>query len=170
MYLSNEINWYAVQTRPNVEEVAQRSLNSMDVEVLLPKARRPRQGANSARFEIKPLFPSYLFARFAPAHSLHKIRYSRGVCRVLGAGSTPLPVEDHIIADICARMVGDGLVQLEPRSWQPGEAVDIEHGPLQGWSGVFERELSDQHRIVILLNTLQQARVVVGRECLRDAG
>jgi transcriptional antiterminator RfaH len=169
MNLSSEINWYAVQTRPGAEAAAQRSLESLDLEVLFPKTRRLRQrSSSSARPAVKPLFPGYLFARFCPAQSLHSVRYSRGICRVLGAGPVPLPVEDEIIDDINARVADDGLVQLDEPSWQPGDRVEIENGPLQGWSGVFERALSDQRRIVILLNTVQHARVILERGCLRE--
>ena len=39
-------------------------------------------------------------------------------------------------------------------------------GPLAGWSGIFDSELSDAERVVILIDTLQQGRVVVRRDCL----
>ena len=39
-------------------------------------------------------------------------------------------------------------------------------GPLSGWSGIFDSELSDAQRVVILIETLQQGRVVIRRDCL----
>lgn len=169
MNLWGDINWYAVQARPGGEEVARRSLESLALETFLPKARRERCVRGALRSAVRPLFPGYLFARFTPAHALHRVRYSRGVRRVLSAGLTPLPVEDDLIADIRARLGDDGCMRLQARAWQPGEAVRVQEGPLQGWSGIFERELDDRRRVVILLEAIQQARVVLEARLLESA-
>jgi hypothetical protein len=37
---------------------------------------------------------------------------------------------------------------------------------LAGWSGVFDSQLADTERVVILIETLQQGRVVLRRDYL----
>ena len=162
-----ETHWYAVQTKSAGEEIARQSIASLDLETFLPRAKRERVVCGVVRHFIKPLFPGYLFARFCPAHDLHLIRYSRGVCRVVSAGETPLPVEDQIIFEIGARLGDDGYVQLEEKTWRPGDPVWVEEGPLRGCCGIFERQLDDRRRVVILLQAIQQARVVLERHCLQ---
>ena len=115
---------------------------------------------------IRALFPGYLFARFCAADSLRAVTYSRGVVRVVGAGDRPSPVEDAIIESIRARIGADGCVELIERGLGGNDRVRITSGPLAGWSGVFERELSDSQRVVILIETLQQGRVVIPRDLL----
>jgi transcriptional antiterminator RfaH len=169
MNLRREINWYAVQTKPCGEEIARQSIASLDLETFLPRANREKVIRGVIRQCIRPLFPSYLFARFCPARHLHSIRYSRGVCRVVSGGETPLPVEDEIISEIGARLGDDGYVRLEEKAWRQGDVVRVEDGPLRGCSGIFDRELDDRRRVVILLDVIRQARIVLEKRCLATA-
>jgi len=115
---------------------------------------------------LRPLFPGYLFARFCLAVSLRAVKYSRGVSRVVGGVGQPWPVNEAIIADIRERIGPDGCVEMHERSFRMGDQVCITAGPLAGWSGIFDSELSDAERVVILIETLQQGRVVIRRDCL----
>jgi transcriptional antiterminator RfaH len=134
---------------------------------LLPLARRPvRHATRTARMVLRPLFPGYLFGRFCAAVSLRTVRYSRGVLRVLGTGDRPWPVDDAIVADIRERLGPEGCIELAARPFGAGDSVRITSGPLAGWSGIFDCELSDAERVVILIETLKQGRVVIRRDCL----
>jgi len=115
---------------------------------------------------LRPLFSGYLFARFCAAVSLRAVRYSRGVLRVVGGGDRPWPVDDVIIADIRERIGPEGFLEMLERPLRIGDPVCITGGPLAGWSGIFDSQLSDAERVVILIETLQQGRVVVRRDCL----
>ncbi|HOC01013.1 MAG TPA: transcription termination/antitermination NusG family protein [Verrucomicrobiota bacterium] len=167
MDLWRDTNWFALQAKPLAEEVARESVATLDLATFLPRASRERCVGLACRRAIGPLFPGYLFARFAPATHLHLVRYCRGVCRVIGAGSIPVPVEEDLIEDIRAREGDDGYVRLDGPCWRRGERVDIQQGPLRGWSGVFEKELDDHRRVSILLNTILGARVVVEKRSLQ---
>ncbi len=168
MTTNDNLNWFAIQTRPNAEAMAELQLRSLPVETLLPLARRPvRHATRASRMVLRPLFPGYLFARFCAAASLRAVNYSRGVLRVLGSVSDrPWPVDDAIVAAIRERLGPEGCVELVERPFGPGDHVRITGGPLAGWSGIFDSELSDAQRVVILVETLQQGRVVIRRDCL----
>ena len=89
---------------------------------------------------------------------------------MVGAGDRPIPVEDAIIAEHSR----SASVPTVPSSWRntgsaPTMEVRITSGPLAGWSGVFESELSDSQRVVILIEALQQGRVVISRDLLELA-
>ena len=169
MEFGNDLSWFAIQAKPGQEQIAERVVRSMDLETFFPRRRHESFARCAWRREVRPLFPGYLFARFSPIRDLHAVRYSRGVCRVVGAGATPVPVEDEIIIEMRKRLDSDGCVRLETRSWRMGEAVSMLEGPLRGWTGIFERELDDRQRVVILLDGIRQAHVILERDCLESA-
>jgi len=161
------MQWFAIQARVGAETVAESNLRALLIETLLPLVRRPVHHATRAsRMVLRPLFPGYLFGRFCPAVSLRAVKYSRGVSRVVGGGGQPWPMHDAIIADIRERIGPEGYVEMGERSFRMGDRVCITTGPLAGWSGVFDSALSDAERVVILIETLQEGRVVIARDCL----
>ena len=164
----NDMHWFAIQTRPNAEAAAESQLRALPIETLLPLARRPiRHATRAARMVLRPLFPGYLFARFCAAVSLRAVNYSRGVVRVLGAAhDRPWPMDDAVIDNIRERLGSEGCVELTERPFGAGDSVRITAGPLAGWSGIFDSALSDAERVVILIETLQQGRVVLRRDYL----
>ena len=167
MTTSDEIQWFAIQARVGAEAAAESNLRALSIETLLPLVRRPvHHATRTSRMVLRPLFRGYLFARFCAAVSLRAVRYSRGVLRVVGGAEQPWRVDDAIIADIRERIGPEGWVEFNERPFCVGDPVRIIAGPLSGWSGVFASELSDAQRVVILIETLQQGRVVIRRECL----
>jgi transcriptional antiterminator RfaH len=159
-------NWFAVQTKPQRENLAVASIRSECVEVLFPQLIVPtREGVESQRMP-KPLFPGYLFARFCPSASLDRVRYARGALRVVNASGIPLPVEDATIQEIRERIEPDGLIRLRPPALRSGDAVWIHDGPLEGLMGRVEREWDDGRRVLILIECLHQARVSVEKRSL----
>ena len=168
MTMTDDMHWFAIQTRPNAEAAAESQLRALPIETLLPLVRRPvRHATRAPRMVLRPLFPGYLFARFCAAFSLRAVNYSRGVLRVLGGASDrPWPMDDAIVAAIRERLGPEGCVDFVARPFGAGDAVRITAGPLAGWSGIFDSALSDAQRVVILIETLQQGRVVIRRDCL----
>ena len=167
MTTTDEIQWFAIQARTGAEAVAESNLRALPIETLLPLARRlVHHATRTPRMVLRPLFPGYLFGRFCPAVSLRAVSYSRGVLRVVSGSDGPWPVDDAIIADIRERIGPEGCVELSERAFRVGDSVRITVGPLSGWDGIFDRELSDTQRVVILIETLQHGRVVIPRDCL----
>ncbi len=161
------VHWFAVHTKPHREDSAALNIARLDLEVFLPKVKREQTICGIPRELVKPLFPGYLFARFCPATHLHSIRYARGVLRVVSCGDVPLPVDERIIEEIRSRIGADGYVRLEDRSPHPGDRVLVKEGPLQGLKGIFERELDDRERVILLLEAIEyQARLVIPKRYL----
>jgi transcriptional antiterminator RfaH len=158
------MEWYAIQTKAGAESAAVRTLNTLDLEVFLPLARRRPFRC------LRPLFPGYCFARFAPPVHLHAVRYSRGVLRVVGARETPWPLADELVAEIRGRLDDDGAVTLERHRFQSGDKVRVCRGPLEGFEGVFDSELNDQLRVAVFLDFIQRARVLLERDWIEPVG
>ncbi len=162
-------HWFAIQAKPGAEEVARHTLQTLDLEVLLPRVRRPGRGRRSTTL-VRPLFPGYLFGRFCVRQHLHAVRYSRGVVRVVGTRTQPVPVDEDVIVLCRDRMDAEGWVELQEPGFRKGDRIRIESGPFAGFEGVFERELDDASRVMILLEALQQAQLILERRHIVLAG
>jgi transcriptional antiterminator RfaH len=167
MRTSDEMQWFAIQARTGTEAAAEANLRTLPMETLLPVVRRlVHHATRKPRMAVRPLFPGYLFARFCTTTSLRTVSYSRGVLRVVGGIDGPWSVDETIIADIRERIGPEGCVEIEERPIRKGDFVRITAGPLSGWAGIFDSELSGAERVVILIETLRQGRVVIRRDCL----
>lgn len=145
----NSYNWYVVNTKPRQEDLAERMITQIGVDVFYPKIN-----------EKKGLFPGYLFARYNPMEHFKKIRYSRGVRDIVSYGYNPVSVEDDIVETIKAR-IRNGFVQISNDLFKKGERVIIREGLFKDFEGIFE-DVKDSERIIILLNLISyQARIVV---------
>ncbi len=148
----NNLNWYAVNTKPRHEALAEKMISQLGVDVFYPKIN-----------EKKGLFPGYLFARYNPMEHYKKIRYTRGVRDIVSYGYTPVPVDDEIINAIKLRMES-GFVHIAKDLFKKGERVVIREGLFKDFEGIFE-DVKDSERIIILLNLISyQARIVVEAE------
>jgi transcriptional antiterminator RfaH len=161
--------WYVVHTHPKQEDRANMNLLAWKVETFTPKCRERRHNRfkGTLPFLLKPLFPSYIFARFRAGDLLHKVRFTRGVHSVVSFGVNPTPVDDEIIALIQSRSGVDGVVRLGDE-FKSGDEVMVEEGLLRGFSGIFERELKDKDRVMVLLKTISyQSHIIVDRSSIR---
>jgi len=161
--------WYAIHTKPRQEAVAQAALDREKVTTFYPKLRRKKIVRRKFQWVTGPLFPGYIFARFDFTQSHRLVRYASGVTNIVNFGGKPAVVEEAIIQTIQEHCVQD-VVTVEPIRFKPGDVVHIQEGPLAGFRGIFQRELSDTERVVILLQTMGAgARVEVSREQIEKA-
>jgi transcriptional antiterminator RfaH len=170
MNLGADNEWFAIQTRVSSEKIAECSLQQLGSETMLPLLRRDPKSWRTRRNPTKALFPGYLFASLNLATQLRAAAHAHGVIRVVTAGGRPLPVATHIIESLRTRMDASGCVALDLEPFRRGEIVRITAGPFEGWHGVFDGRLSDARRLVILLETLHQGRLIVDADWVeRDA-
>ena len=171
MYTPQEFGthrWYAIYTHPKQHERAESNLNAWRVETFNPKSKQIlSKNPNSPKYIVKQLFPRYLFARFDAATQSHKICFTRGVHSVVSFGGKPAPIDDDAISLLRSRISEDGYIHLEDE-FKNGDNVVVQGGPLSNFAGVFERNLTDDRRVLILLTNISyQARVVLEREQVR---
>jgi transcriptional antiterminator RfaH len=153
-------DWYLVHTQPRHEVTAEQSLVRLGVETFLPRLRQERVIRRRRQTVTGPLFPGYLFARFDFDTRWRAVNFAHGVSRIVVFGETPAVVADEIVTGIQDRME-DGAVVVR-RRFHPGDKVRVGWGPLEGLEAIFEREMTDQQRVVLLLDSLSfRARVVV---------
>ena len=73
-------------------------------------------------------------------------------------------MSEDLIRGLREKLEAD-IWDITTKKFSPGQPVRIQDGPLFGLEAVFEREMSDHHRAVLLLKALAyQARVIVPLE------
>jgi len=164
--------WYVVHTHLKQEDRANNNLERWGVQTLFPKLRSGRinEFTGATTYITRPLFPRYIFAKFNAGTQFSNISFTRGVHQVVSFGSQPAPVDEDIVQLIKARMDNDGFVKIGDELKQ-GDKIVIKAGPLRDFQGIFERELKDNERISILLNSINyQCRLVIRKELVARAG
>ena len=162
-------HWYVIHTNPRQEERSHDNLRAWQVETLAPKIRErsyhPITG--KPKYVTRPFFSRYIFARFKLSELFHKIRFTRGVHSVVSFGDVPIPVEDEVIDLLRLRVNAEGFVETETEVFEPGDEVVINSGPLKNFVGIFQREMKDSDRVMLLLKTVNyQAHVRIERELI----
>src|SRR5439155_4079652 len=120
--------------------VAHQLMESCD-EVYLPLLRQQRRVRRQLTWRIEPLFPSYLFARFAVEARFRAVRYTPGVVNVArDHEGKPIAVDEAIITALRERSL-NGYIEVQPAPLSPGEELEIVEGPFQGLRALFQQEL-----------------------------
>jgi transcriptional antiterminator RfaH len=161
--------WYVVHTNPKQEERANNNLRAWGVETLNPKLRMRRfnQFTGAPSYISQPLFPRYIFAKFNACRQLPKIWFTRGVHEIVSFGGKPASVDEDIIRLIHDRIDNNGFVQIGD-DLKCGDKVVVKAGPLRNFSGIFERELKEKDRVIVLLTAISyQGCLVVSRDLLQ---
>ena len=168
---ADTLNWYVVHTHPNQEERTNSNLRALGLETVTPKLRvnRYNQFTGHVSYIPKPLFPSYIFARFKYNELYHRSRFTRGVHSLVSFNNIPMPVDEEIVNMVRSRIGTDGFVKLG-EDLKVGDRVVINDGRFQNLSGIFEREMADAERVQILLNAVNfQGHIVVNRALVSKA-
>jgi transcriptional antiterminator RfaH len=145
--------WFVVQTKPRNEQRAQYYLEREGIEILNPlmEAYTSRRGRSSKT--LKPLFPNYIFARFILMRDYPKVRWARGVDKIVGRGREPMPISDVVVDEIRNRIDEECIVK-RAYDLKPHDTVKIKEGPLRDLLGVFDRWMSKEGRIRVLLSLI----------------
>ncbi len=157
MSILSDFRWFAVRCRSGMETPVDFKLRTMLIETLLPLAKHSiAYPQHTSRILVRPLFTGYLFANFCAANSLRIVVLSRGVLRVVCKKGEPVPVNDAIITSLREHMGPEGFIELCENATVPRDDMQVASDPLQSWRAVFQRQLSDQRRVEILIQTLRE--------------
>jgi len=148
--------WYVIQTKPLAEEIVQKHLERASFETFLPRIRTMVRGRARATSRLKSLFPSYLFAHLdlGDPNLYRMIRYTRGVRKILGDGTRPVPVPDEMIEIIRARTNSEGVIE-QRLTMKKGDQVRIRSGIFRDLVGILERPVSAAGRVRVLLKIMR---------------
>ena len=146
-------SWYVIQTKPSNEHRVETNLSNQEIEVFLPLLETFQYTNGKMIPKIKPLFPNYLFARLDIDLHYYKVKWTRGVSKILGVGSEPIPISERVVQTIKERMGDNNLVKLED-GLERGNLVQFTSGPFKDLMGVFDKRMSDGKRVRVLLGLI----------------
>ena len=152
-------SWYVIQTKPKKENLAARFLEQGSIEVFFPRMEGISIVYGKSRKVVKSLFPNYIFARFDPFESYRLVRWSMGVSRIVGFAQGLSPIHDEVI-EIIKRRVDANCVVKKALHLTANDSVRIRSGPFKDLVGMFERWVSDEGRVRVLLDLLNYSAAV----------
>ncbi|MGQ9646965.1 MAG: transcription termination/antitermination protein NusG [Thermodesulfobacteriota bacterium] len=145
--------WYVIHTKPGDEDRVQTNLHNQEIETFLPLFETYQYCNGKMIPKIKPLFPNYLFARLDLEVDYYKVKWTRGVNRILGSGHEPIPISGKVIQAIKERSGKDNLIRLEDEL-KEGDIVQVNSGPFKSLRGIFQKMMSNKGRVRILLSLI----------------
>ena len=146
-------SWYVIQTKPGSEHRVETNLCNQGIEVFLPMLESFQYSSGKMIQRIKSLFPNYVFATLDINLHYYKVKWTRGVHKILGNGSGPLPVSEKVIHTIKDRMGENRYVTLD-EGLEEGTLVQFTSGPFKDLLGVFDRKMSEGKRVRVLLSLI----------------
>ncbi|MGO4883533.1 MAG: transcription termination/antitermination protein NusG [Bryobacteraceae bacterium] len=156
--------WFALTAKPRHEKVVAENLRGKGLESFVPLYRARRQWTDRVQSVELPLFPGYVFCRFAYSSRMPVLN-TPGVTSVVSFSDGPAPVADEEILRIRA-ILASGLRSQPWPYLRVGQRARIERGSLAGLEGVLIRE-KDSLRVVVSVELLQRAVAVeIDREMI----
>lgn len=151
---AHNITWCVAQTQPAKEHIAEQHLRDQGYDVYLPRFKKICRHARRVEEKRVPLFPRYIFVGMnLDAAPWRSVNGTRGVSYLLMSRNlTPAQVPTHIIDDLRAREVEDGVVSLDSLiNFTRGEPVRILEGVFSNHMATFDA-LDDKSRVHVLLS------------------
>ena len=148
------MNWYAIVVKPQAERAVEVALAQKNYETFFPVVTTERRWSDRTKRVEAALFPGYVFCRFDHERRL-PIMTTPGVREIVGFGRHAAPVDDAELTAL--RIVLASGVSLDHCDYlQPGDAVEVTQGPLQGLRGSL-LEVKGRCRVVLSVELLQRS-------------
>ena len=138
MRYSRNLNWYAVRTRSQAEELARHGLSQKGFELLMPTYQAVSRRKDRHKVLTKPIFKGYLFIRLQLDAPLHlEVLKTLGVVEILKNSQGPKTIPNEEIDNIMLleKHVGECF---EAPEFSVGEKVMVRKGPLKGLKGTVD--------------------------------
>lgn len=145
--------WYVIHTKPGNEDRVRINLHNQEIETFSPLLETYQYCNGRMIPKIKPLFPNYIFAKLDLELHYYKVKWTRGVNKILGSKSEPIPISARVIQTIQERSGKDNLVKLD-NELKDGDMVQVNSGPFKSLRGVFQKMMSSKGRVRILLSLI----------------
>jgi transcription elongation factor/antiterminator RfaH len=163
--------WYVVNTNPREDIVAMAKLRQDGFDVYQPLMQKYVFHARKKTLKKVPLFPNYIFVNSDDTEiELFKVKWCHGIRRMLIDNNNPVPISAGFIDMLKAiESQGEGVIK-KPVDYEKGEHVRVMSGPMKDVIGIFESWDSDEGRVRILVEIVnQQAKVVLHASMLEKA-
>jgi transcription antitermination factor NusG len=153
--------WFVLQTKPQREFQVERLFREGGFQVYCPRY------FDAGR--VKPFFPGYEFVYFKYPDQYKMVKYTRGVRHIVGNDHGAISLDPQFIDRLRSREI-DGYIELEKYGVEPelGDEIEVVTGPWKGLRGVFRKQMSDQDRVIVLLNYVSyQGQLLIEKSKLK---
>ncbi len=165
-YLENEqLNWYALYTRPNFEKRVVRDLDEMGIEGYLPLKRSLRQWSDRKKWIESPLFSCYVFVHVSRERRVQSLKADGVVCMLSSRGK-PSSIPDSEI-QIVKDLIANDLDPAPAHDFAPGDMLEIISGPLKGLRGMSVMKKGKRRMLVTLEGMRQMVSIKLGPNHVR---
>lgn len=146
--------WHALHTKPHKERQVEAFLRGRGIEVYFPTIPAPKRSRSANE---RAFFPSYLFARTdLDAVGLWTVHYAPGMRGIVMFGGQPARVDQNVIATLQTRLAHVDVVDTLGEALNQGDRVVITSGPLAELEAVFDKRLSAEGRVRVLVQLLKR--------------
>lgn len=152
-----KLNWFALLTRSNFEQVVYDSIVKKKIGAFLPKTKKKSRRKDRNLMIEAPLFPGYMFVQSTinPEDQLVILK-TLGAVRLLGNQAGPVPVPQSQVESLkILTSAGMDLVTGTNIRIKKGEPVMILEGPMAGIKGEFAT-YKGKGRVIIKIDLLGQ--------------
>jgi transcriptional antiterminator RfaH len=147
-------HWHALRAKPHKERQVESFLKGRGIEVYFPTVPSSR---HSRSRQPRAFFPGYLFAHAdLDEIGLWTIHYAPGMRGVVMFGGVPARVADPVIDALRERLARVDVVDVLGEALHSGDCVVITTGPLADLEALFDRRLSPEGRVRVLVRMLQR--------------
>ena len=154
---SSSSPWHALYVRSRHEKLVCAQLKAKQQETFLPVYTAKHKWADRWKTVSLPLFPGYVFCRFAPIQTSTVISTS-GVIDIVRSGAEPSPIDPGEIESI-KLAVSSPLMTTPYAGLIKGQRVTMTDGPLRGLIGTL-MEIRGGVRLVLAVEMLQRSVLV----------
>ena len=161
-------NWYAVQSKPRQERIAEQNLQRQGYETYLPEISLRKRKRDKWVDAVEPLFPRYLFIRVDPdQNSLAPVRSTLGVASLVRFGQLLRPVPDAVI-DYLRQLEDPETRQRQGETWphQPGDTLEVLEGPFANLTGIYQMPLGEDRALLLIELLGRSNSVAVDKDAL----
>jgi transcription antitermination factor NusG len=149
--------WFAIQVKGTHEKRVTSLLECQSYECFLPLYTSRRRWSDRIKRVDLPLFPGYVFSRFASSDRVPVLK-TPSVIGIVGVGSTPTPIDDSEI-DAIQRVVKSGS-SVSPHPYlKVGQTVRINDGCFYGIEGIIA-DVRGRDHLILSVGLLQRSVAV----------
>lgn len=158
--------WFCLRSQTKREHIAAGHLRELEgVEVFCPRLRYRKATRRGKIWWMEPMFPGYILAKFVLSEKERPVTFCNGVRGLVRFGSHTPPVPDDFVEAIkrniqASTTAEDSEIITYTPSIEPGDGVEIAHGPFQGMQGTVVAVPSAMDRVKVLLEFLGKTQPV----------
>ncbi|RFP88232.1 transcriptional activator RfaH [Rhodobacteraceae bacterium 63075] len=155
-------DWYILLCKPNQNQIAERHLARMPVEIFMPYHMVSVRVGGQFRLQRRPLFAGYFFVGGKACDMpWRRIRTTPGISQVLGSVTHgPSKVPREVVEGLVHRCDADGML-VSYQDLSVGDRIKIKSGPFAEFVSRVEK-IGEDARIHALLDFMgAQRRVAV---------